>query len=228
MRSIIYEANMRERFPVHGCLTIIVELHNHIEQASKELYAVQSQLEFYKQQQRRQQQHQEISLSPMDSPESQNLQSCNPGLTLFQNEAIDDTTPNNNQQYVHVNALPVSTYTNTGNQKENNDGYNNNAYNNNAMWGEQTYVNHNNGKDLVSIQSHHQMVNTQPLNIQDEVVHDYDEIYPVFDTIDDDQSFIDSKDAANESSSESSMQHVKLNNAELQFGIVINDYQTFA
>lgn len=205
MRSIIYQANMRERFPVHGCLGIICELQHHIRQAEKELYAVLSQLEFYKQ--RRQQ---EITLSPMDSPESQQLQSGNNGLSLFQNEAPDNT-PHNHQQYVPVNALPISSYQssypNTGNDNVN-DGYN--VYNNsairidskgnmnmgNVMWGEQTFCpenNDNNGKGVMTLQS--EMVNTQPLNIQEEVTHDYDEIYPFFDTIDDTQSYIDSKEA---------------------------------
>ncbi|XP_071714384.1 LOB domain-containing protein 27 [Rutidosis leptorrhynchoides] len=243
MRSIIYEANMRERFPVHGCLGIICELQHHIRQAEKELYAVLSQLEFYKQ--RRQQ---EITLSPMDSPESQQLQSSNQGLILFQNETTHDHHTNN-QLYVPVNALPISSYPDCGNENVNNgNGYNfcndseiridskGNMNMGNVMWCDQlTFVNENNGKGLMSSQS--EVVNTPPLNIQEEVTHDYDEIYPFFDTIDDTHSYIDSKEA-NESSCESSFKettqsihHIagnNLKNAELQLGLVSEDYGAFA
>lgn len=220
MRSIIYQANMRDRFPVHGCLGEIYHLQYQIRQAEKELYAVLSQLQFYKQPRQ-----QEITL---DSPESQQLQlgmgvqqSAANGLTLFQHQ----------HQFV-----PFFDQSYSGNENRN-DGYNNNnnsgihfdskeSMGNDGMWVQQTYCNENDGKT--------QLVNTQPLTIQEEVTHDYDEIYPFFDTIDDTQSYIDSKDA-NESSSESSLkettqsvQHVagnELKRAELQLGIVSEDYQ---
>lgn len=158
MRSIIFESNMRDRSPVHGCLGVIYQLQYQIRQVEKELYSVLSQLEFYKQ---RSQQH-EITLSPMDSPgESQQLQL---GMGQF--------------------VLPYNGNDNT------NDGYNRNSVvQNNAIWpGQQTYYN-NESNDKV------QMVNTQPMTIQEEVTHDYDEIYPFFDTIDDTQSYIDAKEA---------------------------------
>ncbi|PWA39779.1 LOB domain-containing protein 27 [Artemisia annua] len=240
MRSIIYQANMRDRSPVHGCLGVIYQLQYQLRQAEKELYAVLSQLEYYKQNQRRQH---EITLSPMDSsPESQQLQlgmgvveqSGNPGLTLFQNEA-------NDQQFVPVAALPISY---SGNENAN-DGYNtnnnvmhieskDNMNMSNVIWGQQTYYNDNDNDGKLESQ----LVNSQPLNIQEEVTHDYDELYPFFDTIDDTQSYIDSNKEPNESSSElsqkettQSVQYVagdNLKNAELQLGIVTEDYQAFA
>nr|GEW62052.1 hypothetical protein [Tanacetum cinerariifolium] len=160
MRSIIYQANMRDRSPVHGCLGVIYQLQYQIRQAEKELYAVLSQLEYYKQNQRRQH---EITLSPMDSsPESQQLQL----------------------------ALPISF---SGNENVN-DGYNTS---NNVM--------HNESKDNMNMK---------------EVTHDYDELYPFFDTIDDTQSYIDSNKEPNESSSESSLkettQSVQMLNSNLE------------
>ncbi|KVH98822.1 lateral organ boundaries domain-containing protein [Cynara cardunculus var. scolymus] len=218
MRSIIYQANMRDRFPVHGCLGEIYHLQYQIRQAEKELYAVLSHLHFYKQQSPQQ----EITID--SSPESQLgmglQQSAANGLTLFQHQQqflpvapfFDQSYNNNNHSGIHFDSM-----SNTGND---------------GMWLQQTYCNQNDGKTLVALQS--QLLNTQPWTIQEEVTHDYDEIYPFFDTIDDTQSYIDSKDA-NESSSESSLkettqsvQHVagnKLKRAELQLGIVSEDYQ---
>ncbi|XP_076891520.1 LOB domain-containing protein 27-like [Bidens hawaiensis] len=49
MQSIIYEANMRDQFPVHGCLSVICDLQYQIRQAEEELYNVLTWLSFYKQ-----------------------------------------------------------------------------------------------------------------------------------------------------------------------------------
>ncbi|KAI3686480.1 hypothetical protein L1987_80158 [Smallanthus sonchifolius] len=54
MRSIIYEANMRDQFPVHGCLNVICELQCQIRQAEDELYSVLTWLAFCKQHHERQ------------------------------------------------------------------------------------------------------------------------------------------------------------------------------
>ncbi|XP_065044979.1 LOB domain-containing protein 27-like [Musa acuminata AAA Group] len=44
MKSIIYEANIRDRDPVHGCLGLICSLHLHIHHLEQELEATNSQL----------------------------------------------------------------------------------------------------------------------------------------------------------------------------------------
>ncbi|CAH1428403.1 unnamed protein product [Lactuca virosa] len=49
MRSIIYEANMRDQFPVYGCLTAIYDLQYQIRQAEEELHDVLALLAFCKQ-----------------------------------------------------------------------------------------------------------------------------------------------------------------------------------
>ncbi|KAJ9560159.1 hypothetical protein OSB04_005319 [Centaurea solstitialis] len=211
MRSIIYQANMRDRFPVHGCLGEIYHLQYQIRQAEKELYAVLSHLHFYKQQQQQE-------ITTIDEPPVEQQ------FVFFDhNSSYSDhgynSNINNNSCGIHFDHSKENT-SNMGND---------------GMWvHEQSYncnenSNSNDGKTLVGLQQ-------QPLTMQDEVTHDYDEIYPFFDTIDDTQSYIDSKDA-NESSSESSIkettqsvqvQHLagdKLRRAELQLGIVSEDYQ---
>ncbi|CAL9193763.1 unnamed protein product [Musa hybrid cultivar] len=44
MKSIIYESNIRDRDPVHGCLGLICSLHLHIHHLEQELEATNSQL----------------------------------------------------------------------------------------------------------------------------------------------------------------------------------------
>ncbi|XP_019185512.1 PREDICTED: LOB domain-containing protein 27-like isoform X2 [Ipomoea nil] len=45
MKSIIFEANMRHRFPVHGCVEYICYLRHRLSQAEDELRCVRGQLE---------------------------------------------------------------------------------------------------------------------------------------------------------------------------------------
>ncbi|CAI9266717.1 unnamed protein product [Lactuca saligna] len=262
MRSMIYQANMRDRFPVHGCYGIVIQLQIQIRQTEKELYAVLSQLEFYKNQRP---QH-EIVLSPLDSPESQRLQlgmgveqpdSAAPttaALTLFQHQGVGGGDSHHQHQqpqqqpFVLASGLPIPPYSGNGNGH---DGYNNNnsgihmdlKENMIFVWGQQTYCNENEnknddgGKGVVSTLQSELVNSTQQLTIQDEVTHDYDEIYPFFDTIDDTQSYMDSKEA-NDSSPESSpkettqsLKHVagsNLRSAELQLGIMSQEYQAIA
>ncbi|XP_039010824.1 LOB domain-containing protein 27-like [Hibiscus syriacus] len=60
MRSIKYQANVRDRFPVYGCLGVIRQLYYQIQLLEEELHAVLTQLEMYRQQQ---QQHQISSMA---------------------------------------------------------------------------------------------------------------------------------------------------------------------
>ncbi|KAG1347550.1 LOB domain-containing protein 22-like [Cocos nucifera] len=48
MRSIIYEANVRDRYPVHGCLGLIFTLHLQIQHTQLELDAINAQLSPYR------------------------------------------------------------------------------------------------------------------------------------------------------------------------------------
>ncbi|KAF7124328.1 hypothetical protein RHSIM_Rhsim12G0159700 [Rhododendron simsii] len=48
MKSIIYQADIREKFPVHGCLGVIRRLEHQTDLAIEELRDVRSQLERYR------------------------------------------------------------------------------------------------------------------------------------------------------------------------------------
>ncbi|KAM7471372.1 hypothetical protein LguiA_009555 [Lonicera macranthoides] len=198
MRSIIYQSNIRDRFPVYGCWGIIAQLDHQIRQAEEELHAVNVQLSLYRQH--------EISSNPNDHSTSQ-LQL---GMALPSNNGLNLSHQDNNpqQHYNSVATLPIGMHQAYSNR---NGGYN--CYTEskdniaNSMWVQQPYSNESDDNEK-SMATQSQLISSQPA-IQEEVTHDYDEIqydeiHPFFDTIDDRQSYIDSKDAY-ESSSESSL-----------------------
>ncbi|GAV66723.1 DUF260 domain-containing protein [Cephalotus follicularis] len=193
MKSIIYEANMRERFPVHGCLWVIRQLQYQIWQEEEELQAVLDQLEMCRQHH----QHQ-VSLITDDLPSMLELGMAPPSnaLSLFKQ------TP---QHYNDGSALPMAQQCSYS--LSSSVGYNNSPYLDskddaaNSLWLQHPYTAANNNSAM-EIQS--QLVSSdQPLAIQHEVVQDYDEIHPFFETIDDRQSYIDTKEAYESSSEES-------------------------
>ncbi|KAK4843479.1 hypothetical protein QYF36_008538 [Acer negundo] len=205
MRSIIHQANIRDQYPVHGCMGVIKKLRDQIWLAEEELHAVLLQLDMY-----RQHYHQQISSSlPDDVVPSQlelGMAPPNNALSLF-NHAPHQQPYN---AAAAAAALPIAQH----------HSYSNNSYSStyidskdnlsNSMWVQYPYATNNNNNSM-AIQS--QLVS----GIQQEVVHDYDELHPFFDTIDDRQSYIDSKEAYESSSEESlkdttqSMEHVAEN-----------------
>ncbi|KAG9152827.1 hypothetical protein Leryth_017653 [Lithospermum erythrorhizon] len=70
----------------------------------------------------------------------------------------------------------------------------------NPMWIQPSY----NSSNEINNNNNPTIIQSQMLNVQQQPCQDYDEIHPFFDTIDDRQSYIDSKEAY-ESSSESSL-----------------------
>uniref|UniRef100_A0A6N2KRY7 LOB domain-containing protein n=1 Tax=Salix viminalis TaxID=40686 RepID=A0A6N2KRY7_SALVM len=183
MRSIIYQANIRDRFPVHGCLGIICQLHFQIRQMEEELRAVYAHLEMY-----RQQHHHQIEALTEDVPSQLEL-----GMALPQ--------PCLAQQYSYSMGTLVSWILM-------------------KMLGIRFGVSildatNNNTNSKPVIQS--QLVASQPLSTQQEVVQDYDEMHSFFDIIDDRQSYIETKEPYDSSSEESlkdttqSMEHVAEN-----------------
>ncbi|KAK9045786.1 hypothetical protein V6N11_051694 [Hibiscus sabdariffa] len=50
MRSIQYQANVRDRFPVNGCVAVIRQLYYQIQFLGEEFHALLTQLEMYRQQ----------------------------------------------------------------------------------------------------------------------------------------------------------------------------------
>ncbi|XP_047306326.1 LOB domain-containing protein 27-like [Impatiens glandulifera] len=212
MNSIIFQANMRDRYPVEGCCYFIRGLQSQIHQTEMELHAVHSQLRLYRQQQQ-QQTHMQDGSTIIDECTS-NLQLGINALTLYHEQADVNSlsTP-----------LPVSSnehYTNTINVAYNDE--------NNSMWIQHAYPQHNFGTETNNINnnsnntmSNNSVLMMQPLlvssqhqNIQEEPVQDYDEMHTFFDTIDDKQSYIDSNDTSDSSSDSSlkdttdSFQHV--------------------
>ncbi|WCJ25391.1 LOB domain-containing protein 27 [Euphorbia peplus] len=69
MRSIIYESNIRDRFPVHGCWGVICQLACQIKHAQEELLVVNAQLEMY-----RSQNHNQNQISCLDHDHDDGLQ----------------------------------------------------------------------------------------------------------------------------------------------------------
>ncbi|KAL7222954.1 hypothetical protein ACSBR1_024608 [Camellia fascicularis] len=109
LSSIIYQANIRDRYPVHGCCGVIHHLKYQICQGLEELDAVHEQLALYQQQQ-----HHEISSTLNDSTSElqlgMGLPSNNNALTLF-NQDVPQT-------FKGVATLPIASnqlYSNSDN-----------------------------------------------------------------------------------------------------------------
>ncbi|XP_022852660.1 LOB domain-containing protein 27-like [Olea europaea var. sylvestris] len=192
MKSIKYQANMRDKYPVYGCLVEIQQLYYQIQMAEEELHATLNQLAYYRQRH----QQQEIS-SANESLSRLQLGMAPPG------NAMTIINQDNPPQYDAVTALPI-TYSNNDNPCYNTE-YLEAKENNvvDSLWIQQPYSNGNNSMAMQS-----QLSNSQHLSVQQERAQDYDEIYPFFDTIDDRQSYMDSKEVY-ESSSESSLKDTR-------------------
>ncbi|KAK4782301.1 hypothetical protein SAY86_016403 [Trapa natans] len=68
MTSIIYQANLREMFPVRGCCHLIDSYYAQIQLLEEELHAVHSQLDFY-----RTRRHNQVSRASASSTHKQRL-----------------------------------------------------------------------------------------------------------------------------------------------------------
>ncbi|KDO52151.1 hypothetical protein CISIN_1g042591mg [Citrus sinensis] len=161
MRSIIYEANIRDRYPVHGCLGVVCQLQYQIWQVEAELRAAQAQLDMYRQMYYQQQ----LSTVAADDVPSQ----LELGMAL-----------------PYIDALSLLHNNNTNDDDDAVASYSYNSYSSLYMdardvWVEDTHAaNNNNGSR-----------------------RDCDEMHPFFDTVDDRQSYVDSKEAYESSSEES-------------------------
>ncbi|KAL5980684.1 hypothetical protein ACLOJK_028593, partial [Asimina triloba] len=180
MKSIVYEANIRDRYPVHGCVGIICQLQLQIQHLQQELDAINSQLTLYRQH------HSQIT------PSSQ-LQLGTGGATPASHNAL--TLFHNNQTI-----SPMSSGISYGGDGGGGGG----GGNMNSLWQQQYPHSYDNG---ITTTMQTQFGGLQPLLCQQklEPTHEYDEISPFFDTIDDRQSYIDSKEAYESSSSEESL-----------------------
>ncbi|KAK2663931.1 hypothetical protein Ddye_002505 [Dipteronia dyeriana] len=204
MRSIIHQANIRDQYPVHGCMGVIKKLRDQIWLAEEELHAVLLQLDMYRQQHYQQQISSSLPDDVVPSQLELGMAPPNNALSLFNH------APQQPYNAVSAAALPIAQQ----------HSYSNNSYSStyidskdnlsNSIWVQHPYAMNNNNNPM-AIQS------LQVSGIQQEVVHDYDELHPFFDTIDDRQSYIDSKEAYESSSEESlkdttqSIEHVAEN-----------------
>lgn len=205
MQSIIYQATIRERYPVSGCLGLICQLHYQIRQTEDELHVVLSQLEIC-----RQHHHQQIQMAsaPSDSSSSPLELGCS-ALSLHHNPP--PPPPEYNAVSVAGGGdggLPVGVgthhpYSPTTNAPFNFDFLDPKDNSLNPAWPQNSFSITNNNDVHNSLTIQPQPVATQPLPLQPQAAQDYDEIHPFFDTFDDRQSYVDSKEAY-ESSSESS------------------------
>ncbi|KAF8378374.1 hypothetical protein HHK36_029713 [Tetracentron sinense] len=220
MRSIVFQADIREKFPTHGCCGIIYQLNYQLRQTEEELHAVNTKLAIC-----RQQYNHQIPPPTLHSPSSQlqlGMTSANNTLPLLHHLHQPYNTMGNGMSVASHHSL----------SNDNSDAYNTASYIDskenlvNPLWVQHPYTNNNDNQ--FAIQS--QLVASQAFPLQQamEASQDYDEISPFFDTIDDRQSYIDSKEAY-ESSSESSLkdttqsiEHVsenELKNAAARFSL---------
>lgn len=193
MKSIIYQANARDKHPVYGCVAEIQNLFFNIQLYEEELQAVHAQLAFYRQQQ-------EISTTTLSDSVSQIQLGMLPpgvaappptngvnanGLTLFHQDMPSQYNA----------ALPVQSYPSYSNN--NYAAYSNTTFvdpkeNNavNSLWIQQSYGNSVCNNNTMIMQSP-----SQPIVVPQEATQEYDDIHPFFDPIDDRQSYINSKEA---------------------------------
>ncbi|KAG9450379.1 hypothetical protein H6P81_010344 [Aristolochia fimbriata] len=236
MKSIIAQANIRDKSPVHGCLGFIVHLQNQVQQAEQELEFVNTQLAIFRSQQHHIHQQYHIKTeqivhhhhhhhhrdnnnnnnisppssqlqlgTPMSNPNINNT-NINPSLSLFQYQQQQSSFNNNNM---------ATTSSSNGCNNDNNN--NTTSVVVGGLWGTNCHNIYEHGlhhsqqqqqqQHLLLASSHDQSHlashNSQAASggaPQDQ----YDEISPFFDTIEDRQSYIDSKEAY-DSSSESSL-----------------------
>ncbi|GAB4845554.1 hypothetical protein Ancab_038959 [Ancistrocladus abbreviatus] len=215
MTSIIYQANVRDRFPVHGCLAIIQQLWAQIRRCEEELDAVYTMLVVCGQ-------RHHTSTSPMDSSSSlSQLQLGMMPMAMECSVTSSSTSPtpcySNDKTPQSYAAAPISHiysqlggdstyYSNYFDQKE--DIMNCSI----RIQQQNPYVNNYDDNNNNSIIQSQLVASQQPL-IQQEFFQDYDKMKPYFDTIDDRQSYIDSK-AAYDSSPESSVKDATIQSIE--------------
>ncbi|XP_068636443.1 LOB domain-containing protein 12-like [Aristolochia californica] len=190
MRSIVFQANIRDKFPVHGCYGIIHNLHNQVQQAEQELEILNTQLAMLRQH------HQQIKMARASS--QLQLGTAIPALPMNNNTGLSifhhhhqSFAPTISTGILH-HEFPESS---TSNGNNNSMG---------GLWVQQPHGHIYN--NAVGIHSQH-FLGSQSLECHSQasgVPQEYDEISPFFDTIDDRQSYIDSKEAY-DSSSDSSL-----------------------
>ncbi|KAG6602476.1 LOB domain-containing protein 27, partial [Cucurbita argyrosperma subsp. sororia] len=187
MTSIIYESNMRSRFPVYGCCGVLWQLHYQIQQVSEELQQVKARVSMMK------------DLGIADD-----------------NDVVFPVYTQQQQQQQQYDCLGVDGNdllfgnVNNGGVYVDNDDHNNIG----SMLKELRIQQHYNDNFGINVESMLMQSNLIPavLQYEMEISHDYDEI--PFDTVADDRiSYVESKEACN-SSAESTFKDVSESSAE--------------
>ncbi|XP_021761753.1 LOB domain-containing protein 27-like [Chenopodium quinoa] len=174
MASIIHHADIRDRYPVHGCLGVIHALLNQIWQCQAELFDVQSMLKVFRQQHEQQQQVPSDGVPKEDFNGASQLQMEMANMVpVSQSHSYSSSSSPCNPTYLDVKVTSVNSLWNQ--QGEGNDS--NNSENEKIMPAQSKMV-----------------VTPEPLAVQKESFQNYD-MHPYFDTIDDRQSYVDTKDA---------------------------------
>ncbi|KAI3954022.1 hypothetical protein MKW98_017846 [Papaver atlanticum] len=198
MRSIIYQSNIRDKHRVHGCIAIIEQLNFQYQQARLELDAVNTQLAICRQQ------YNQLSpaVPPSESSPSSQLQL---GMGGPSSNAMPLLNQHPYQMFDAIdNGNSNLTYNSSLDYIDNKDNMMN------PLWPQQPYMDNNNSNNSMVI--HQPQFMGQPIPLQQlslsDAPQDYDEMPTLFDTIDDRQSFVGSKDPY-ESSPESSPKDTK-------------------
>ncbi|XP_050379228.1 LOB domain-containing protein 27-like [Argentina anserina] len=214
MKTIIYQANIRDKFPVYGCWEVIWQLQYQIMVAEQELQNVHKQLGMYRQ--HHYQQQQQISAMPDYVTSQLELGMAPPNNNNNTISLFNHSTP---QAYDNNNAIPhASPVTQQQQQPYSNksdDAYTS-AYDidskqnftaENVLWEHYHFTTNDssineNSDNAETVQT--QFCVSQTVAFESGDAQDYDELHPFFDTIDDRQSYVDSKEAYESSSSEES------------------------
>ncbi|KAI3841416.1 hypothetical protein MKW92_026261 [Papaver armeniacum] len=219
-RSIIYESNMRARFPVSGCQGVIIQLEYQLQQAALELHYVRAQLEMYRQQNQIQTSPELLQLGNLNMAAASPAPDYNT-LSLFQQQSYDD----NNVSVVNgdvASIMPMQSFSN-----ENSQGYGNDVapvdyVKNeivNPLWMQHDFItndhnNNSNNNNPVKVQSHEFFVE-QPVSFQQEPdvleSQDYDEMPAFFDAIDDKEGYESSSPESSPGDATQSIEHVSEN-----------------
>ncbi|KAK9669311.1 hypothetical protein RND81_13G122800 [Saponaria officinalis] len=187
MSSIIYEANVRDRFPVTGSLGVIHRLQNEIRKFEEELYAVHSMLAAYRQQQI----PSDVPLlAEIDSASQLQLGMAPPSKEDEPAFCLHD--PPVSEEHNSENVIPVTQdYSFSGSNSPYNSNYLDTKVLLNSMWIQNpgnTDKNNSENDHAVPIQS--QLIMSQEPGTEQEDFQKYEEMRHYFDTIDDRQSYI--------------------------------------
>ncbi|MCL7026745.1 hypothetical protein MKW94_026134 [Papaver nudicaule] len=215
-KSIIYEANMRDKFPVTGCCTVIRQLQYQIGQAEAELRFVISQLSIYRQQNHMQTPPQ-LQLGSLATAAVSSSSPDYNTLSLFQQQSYDE---NDNASIVNgdggASIMPIQSFSN-----ENEQGYGNDDVRPadhyvkneivNPLWIQHDFNTADQQNNNSTRVPPHEFFVEQPVSFQQEPdvleSQDYDEMPAFFDAIDDKEGYESSPESSQRDATQS-IEHV--------------------